>query len=249
MSYKVKVSMVGFLGNTQKYPCHFQHKPGDHVIFDGEKFDGRMCSSVWPLVMPIVSAVHMVGPSWKSPAHYYPFWYAPLSVDDPDMKKCDGIGFRNVLETAVEPQYHMANMQPKGAFVWPPVEDKTILSTPTVICGDTRTAAMFKIEAIDLADGGYHVPYYRRQMVILHKVLTDPGTPEEKILGLFSRDENEGIYPALSNVMIRALDDELEFMGYIERKDEKVTVTDKGKKKLEAFKAGLPPQDREALKL
>jgi uncharacterized repeat protein (TIGR04076 family) len=249
MSYKVKVTMVGFLGNTQKYPCHFQHKPGDHVIFDGEKFVGRMCSSVWPLVMPMVSAIHMVGPTWKSPAHSYPFWYAPLSVDDPGAKKYDGLGFKNVLETAVEPQYHMANMQPKGAFIWPPLEEKSVASTPTIICGDTRTAAMFKIEAFDLADGGYHVPYYRRQMVILHKVLANQGIAEDKVVGLFSKEENENIYPALGNVMVKALDDELEYMGYIERRDGKVTVTEKGKKKLEDFKASLPAEDRAALKL
>jgi hypothetical protein len=140
-------------------------------------------------------------------------------------------------------------MQPKGAFIWPPLEERTVASTPMVICGDTRTAAMFKVEAIDLADGGYHVPYYRRQMTILHKVLANQGIAEDKVLGLFSREENEGIYPPLGTVMVKALDDELEYMGFIERKDSKVTVTGKGKKKLEDFKASLPAEDRAALKL
>ncbi len=249
MSYKVQITMVGFLGNTERYPCHFQHKPGDRVIFDGEKFVGRMCSSVWPLAMPVIGAVHKVGPKWKNNPYYFPFWYAPLSVDDPSLKKYDGLGFRNVLETIVEPKYHMAGLQPPGAFIWPPLDKRTVASTPMVVCGDTRTAAMFKVEAIDLGDAGYDVPYYRRQMVILHKVLANQGIAEDKVLGLFSNDENFGIYPALSQVLIEALDDELEAVGYLERKNGTVTVTDKGKQKAEAFKASLPAEDREALGL
>ncbi len=38
MSFKVKVTLIGFLGNTERYPCHFNHKVGDEVIFDGEKY-------------------------------------------------------------------------------------------------------------------------------------------------------------------------------------------------------------------
>lgn len=251
MSYKVKITMMGFLGDEKKYPCHFQHKPGDTIIFDGERYEGRLCSSLWTLVVPVVQNVHTVGPSYKPPHYYYPFWYAPISVDDPSLKKYDGLGFRNVLETAVEPQYHMANLKPRGAFDWPPPppNERNVASTPMVVCGDTRTAALFKIEAVDLADRGYHIPYYRRQMVILNKVLSNQGIAEDKVIDLFSKEENEGIYPVLSQIMIAALDDELQAVGYLDRKGGGVSVTQKGKQKLETFKASLPAEEREALNL
>jgi uncharacterized repeat protein (TIGR04076 family) len=249
MAFKVKITMVGFLGNTEKYPCHFQHQPGDEIIFDGEKFIGRMCSAVWSLVVPITYQVHVVGPRFKNPAFFHPFWYAPISVDDPSMKKYDGLGFRNVLETAVEPQYHMANMAPPNSFKWPPHPERTVASTPTVICGDLRTAAMFRIEAIDLADKGFHVPYYRREMVILHKVQSNPGIAQDKILDLFSKDENEGIYPAMREVLVQALNEELESLGYLEFSGGKVFVSKKGEAKLDEFKKSLSAEEREALKV
>jgi hypothetical protein len=170
-------------------------------------------------------------------------------VDDPGLKKYDGLGFRNVLETPCEPQYHMANLAPKNAFKWPPHPERTVCKDPIVVCGDIRTAAMFKIEAIDIADKGFHVPYYRRQMVILDKVLANPAIEEDKILGLFSKEENEGIYPALSQIMIQALNEELELIGYLEIKNGKVTVTQKGEAKLEDFKKSLTVEERDALKL
>jgi ribosomal protein S19E (S16A) len=49
--------------------------------------------------------------------------------------------------------------------------------------------------------------------------------------------------------MVDCLNEELEIMGYLEIKDGKASVTDKGQKKLEGFKAGLSAQDREALKV
>lgn len=249
MAFKVKITMVGFLGDTEKYPCHFQHKPGDEIIFDGEKYIGRMCSAVWSLVVPIVSQVHVVGPRFKNPAFFHPFWYAPISVNDPSMKKYDGLGFRNVLETPVEPRYHMANIAPPNSFKWPPHPERTVTSTPMVICGDVRTAAMFKIEAIDLADKGFHVPYYRREMVILHKVLSNSGIAQDKILDLFSKEENEGIYPAMGQVLVQALTEELESVGYLELNGGKVFVTKKGEAKLDEFKKSLSAEEREALRV
>lgn len=249
MAYKVKITMVGFLGDTEKYPCHFQHKPGDQIFFDGEKYIGRMCSAVWALAVPIVSQVHVVGPRFKNPAWFNPFWYAPISADDPSSKKYDGLGFRNVLETPVEPRYHMANMAPPNSFKWPSHPERTVASIPTVICGDVRTAAVFRIEAIDIADKGFHVPYYRREMVILHKVLSNPGINQDKILRLFSKEENEGIYPAMDHVLAEALNEELESVGYVEIKDGKVFVTKKGEAKLDEFKKSLSAEEREALKV
>jgi uncharacterized repeat protein (TIGR04076 family) len=97
--FKVKTTLIAFLGNTKRYPCHFDHKVGDEIVFDGEKYIGRLCSDVWPLLTPKVSAIFAAGPRYVEPGYYYPFWYAPLSTADPNMKKHDGIGFRNVFET------------------------------------------------------------------------------------------------------------------------------------------------------
>jgi ribosomal protein S19E (S16A) len=118
-----------------------------------------------------------------------------------------------------------------------------------VICGDVRTAAMFKIEAIDLADKGFHVPYYRREMVILHKVLSNSGIAQDKILDLFSKEENEGIYPAMGQVLVQALTEELESVGYLELNGGKVFVTKKGEAKLDEFKKSLSAEEREALRV
>jgi len=249
MSFKTKVAMVGFMGDVEKYPCHFQHRVGDEVIFDGEKFVGRLCSSVWPLVMPIVFDVHVAGPRYMPSLYYFPFWYAPPSIEDASLRKYDGLGFRNVLETRVEPPYHMANLTPKNAYRWPPHSERTVAQDPVVVCKDLRTAAVFKIEAIDVADRGYYVPHYRRQMVILHKVLQNSDVAVNGLLSLFSKGESEGIYPALSQIFIEALVEELELMGHVKIKDGKIFVTEKGKAKLEGFKKSLTAEEKEALKL
>ena len=73
--------------------------------------------------------------------------------------------------------------------------------------------------------------------------------PEYKILDEFTKEEIETIHPVLSPVMIQCLVEELELVGYLEVKDGKVTVTDKGKKKAETFKAGLSKEEIEALRI
>jgi len=251
MPFKIKATVVGFLGDEEKYPCHFQYKKGDEFIYDGETFIGRICPSVASLLIPKMMPLHAAGPRFIPPtAYHYPFWYAPVSVKDPSLKKYDGLGFRNILETAVEPPYHMANMTPSNAFKWPPHPERTVArDAGMVICPDIRTSTALKIEALDLSDKGYDVPYFRRQMVILDRMLKKQGIRTDKILNEFSEKEIEEIYPALSQIMVDCLNEELEIMGYLEIKDGKASVTDKGQKKLEGFKAGLSAQDREALKV
>ena len=52
MSFKVKATVIAFLGDARKYPCHFQHQIGDEFIYDGEKFIGRICPSMAPHIIP-----------------------------------------------------------------------------------------------------------------------------------------------------------------------------------------------------
>ena len=247
--FQVKATVIGFLGDEETYPCHFQHRIGDEFIYDGEKFIGRICPHVAPMAVQRMMPLSAAGPRIISPGYYYPFWYAPVSRKDPDMKKYDGLGFKNVLKTIVEPPYHMARLESPDAFNWPPHKERTIHKDAGVICGDPRTSMAMKIEAFDLSDKGDATPYFRRQMSILKKVLSKPGIEVDKILGEFSMDEINIPYPALSPIMVEVLCEELELMEYLKIQDGKASVPKKGEEKLEAFKKSLSPEERKALNM
>jgi len=249
--FQVKATMIGFAGDEEKYPCHFQHKIGDEFIYDGEKYTGRICPGLSAVLVPKMIAVYAAGPRMvPAPMVYYPFWYSPVSRRDPGKKKYDGIGFRNVLRTEVEPRDSIASLQPAHAFEWPPCKERTVgLDTSVVTCGDTRTLAQMKVEAFDLADKGDSIPYFRREMSILHKVLPKPGIRMTQILKEFTKEQIEGIYPALSPIMVRALCEELELMGYLDIRSERVSVTKKGEAKLKNFKKSLTAQEKRALNM
>jgi len=250
MSYKVKATVVAFLGDAKKYPCHFQHRIGEEFIYDGARFIGRICPSMAPHVIPQMMAVHAAGPRHISrPAYYYPFWYSPLSVDAPELKKYDGLGFKNVLDAEHNPDDPIEKLVPPGAFTWPPRDERDVSKNPSVICPDIRTAMLMKLEAFDLSDQGYDTPYFRRQMMVLHKVMQKSGIAAEAILDEFSKAEIENIYPALSPVLLVALREELELMGYLSISDGRATVTDRGREKFEDFRASLTDAERAALGL
>lgn len=247
--FKVKVTLVAFMGDEEKYPCHMQHKVGDTVVFDGERYEGRLCPDVWPLIAPKVSALHQAGPRYIEAPYYYPFWYAPPSVHDESRKIYDGLGFRPVLTTHIESKYHMANLVPANAFKWPPHGERTVMKNVAVICPDNRTAALFMLEAFDLSDRGFDVPFFRRQMTILDRVSQNQGIEEEAIPAAFSEEERDEIYPPLVREMLLPLDDELVLMGYLERNDGRVFLTEKGRVKLEEFREALTAEERQALRL
>ena len=247
--FKVKATVAGFLGDEEKYPCHFQYKIGDEFIYDGEKFIGKVCPNIFPLLAQKILDLHAAGPRYVEPPYYYPFWYAPVSVKDPSSKKYDGRGFKNVLENIIAPKYHMANLMPADAWKWPPHEERTIARDPMVICPDTRTSVFLRLEAFDLSDNGYDAPFFRRQMAILCKVLHKQGITVDNILNEFSNKENEGIYPALSQILVHVLVEELELMGYLEVQNGKAFATKKGQAKLEDFKTNLSAEEREALRI
>lgn len=249
--FQVKATVIGFAGDEDKYPCHFQHKVGDEFIYDGEKYIGRICPGMSAVLVPKMIAVFAAGPR-KIPlaANYYAFWYSPVSRRDLSKKKYDGIGFRNVLHTEVEPPNSIASLQPAYAFNWPPAKERIVnLNTSIVTCGDTRTSMRMKVEAFDLAEKGDSAPYFRREMSILHKVLRKPGIKVTQILKEFTPEQIEGIYPALSPIMIQVLSEELNLMGYLDIKRGKATVTKKGETKLKSFKKSLTAEERKALKI
>ncbi len=249
--FQVKATAIGFAGDEEKYPCHFQHKVGDTFIYDGEKFIGRICPGLSAALVPRMMDFFAAGPRpVPSPQYYYAFWYAPVSRRDEGKKKLDGIGFRNVLHTEVAPPRSIASLQPAHAFDWPPVSERIVaLDRSVVTCGDTRTSLMMKIEAFDLADKGDSVTYFRREMSILNKVLPKPGIRLDRILAEFTPDEIEGIYPALSPILIQILTEELALVNYVQIQEGRVRVTEKGAAKFEAFRKGLTAEERDALRI
>ena len=115
--FQVKATVVGFMGDEEKYPCHFQHKIGDEFIYDGEKYVGRICPGLSTVVVPRMMDFFAAGPRMvPSPQYYYAFWYAPVSRKDAARKIYDGIGFRNILKSEIEPPRHIAALKPKNAF-------------------------------------------------------------------------------------------------------------------------------------
>ena len=117
------------------------------------------------------------------------------------------------------------------------------------ICPDAKTYVRFKVEAIDLSDKGDGLPYYRRSMSILNKVLSKPGIAMDQILNEFSEDEIFIPYPTLGQKIIAVLVGELELMGYVRVENRKITATDKSRQKMEAYKSSLSSEEIEALNL
>lgn len=249
MPFQVKATLITFMGDREKYPCHMCHEVGDEILFDGESYTGRLCPDVWPMLAAKVAALHQAGPRYVEPHAYYPFWYAPPSVYDPTMKKYDGLGFANVLQTHSEPRYHMANLSPPDAFKWPPHPARTVAREITIVCPDIRTAAVFKLEAFDLSEKGFDTPYFRRQMAILDRVLIKPGIAVSELLAEFSQEEKEKIYPPLVIELLIPLVEELELVEYLKTREGNAVVTEKGKMRLDRFKAGLSEEERALLRL
>jgi len=252
--FKVKATVVGFGKDEKKGPCHFRYKVGDEIIFDGETVAGRVCPNMLPQLSQAFAALFASGGRHKEgeiPGSYYPFWHSPQSVYDPDYKKYDGVGFRPTLERPEEGYKFVADETlfdnpPGGKFIIGKGTEKQIISLQ---CGDSHTFVQFNIEAIDMADRGDALPYYRRAMTILSKVSGKPGIAMDRTINEFTRDEIDNIYPSLGQRIVAILVGELELMGFVNVKDDRVTVTDDGKKKLESFIKSLTAEEKKALKL
>jgi uncharacterized repeat protein (TIGR04076 family) len=111
--YKIKATVVKSLGDTRKYPCRYNYKIGDEIIFDGEGVKGRICPLALEAIVPKLGALRLAGPKYDPPEYYSPLYYAAPNVSDPAMAVYDGSGFRSTgAETCVEPPYHMRNLMP-----------------------------------------------------------------------------------------------------------------------------------------
>lgn len=247
--FKVKATVVDFLGDQQRYPCHHQYQLGDSFVFDGASFTGSICPSLAIEAVPKMMEVHAAGPRYRGYLFYYPFLYAPHSVDEPSLKKFDGLGFRNIFENYTVQKHDMANLTSSGAVAWPPPPNRIQHMDVRVICPDYRTSVAIKIEAFDLSDAGRNIPFFRREMCILDKILKKPGIDASLILNEFSRQEIEEIYPALSDAMVASLLEELALMGYLVIDGGVVTATSKAERKLSDFVASLSSEEKSSLRL
>jgi uncharacterized repeat protein (TIGR04076 family) len=250
--YKIKTTVFKILGDAEKYPCHFNHKIGDEIIFDGEGVKGRICPLALEAIVPKLRTLRLAGPNYDPPDYYSPLYYAAPNVSDPSMTVYDGTGFRTTgAGTYVEQPFHMRNLMPKEWGTWPPLKERLPRSAViNVICPDVRTALVFKLEAFDLDDKGYSSNYFRRQMAILQRIIDNPGIKTKEIINKFAdKFERETIYPPLHNAMIVVLAEGLEAMRYIKVEKGKATATTQGKEKFKDYKASLTTKERKVLKL
>jgi len=252
--FKVKATVTGYGKDESKGPCHMRLQIGDEITFNGETVAGRVCPNMLPQLSQAFQALFASGGRHKEgeiPGSYYPFWHSPQSVYEPAYKKYDGVGFRPTLERPEEGYKFVADETlfdnpPGGKYIIGKGKEKQSVS---VQCGDSHTFVQFKVEAFDLADKGDSLPYYRRAMTILSRVSRKPGIAMDRIIDEFTDNDRDNIYPSLGQNIVAILVGELELMDYVDVKDDKVTITDKGKKKQADFKASLTAEEVEALKI
>jgi uncharacterized repeat protein (TIGR04076 family) len=211
MAYKVKCTLMAFLGDVENFPCHFGYQIGDEFVYDGEKFIGRVCSGLFSSNM--LSVIDTIRYSGNLHFGHFPWNYSGLSRREPGMAKYDGIGWANVKKEDV----------PEGARR--EYLERT-LPIPTerrgrggFHCADLRILAVFRAEPCGLSDRGFDLPFYRREMSILEKIKAEPGIDAAGVLAGFTRWEREEIYPALGPVNVDLMMQELEGAGYIRLQD------------------------------
>ena len=113
MPFQVKATVTGFLGDEERYPCHFQHNVGDEFAYDGEKYVGRLVSLNVPRPHPGDDAL----PRGRTEGRIASAPLLPLPVragkpEGPGERQVRRHGFWERPRDAVEPPYHMANLFP-----------------------------------------------------------------------------------------------------------------------------------------
>jgi hypothetical protein len=134
------------------------------------------------------------------------------------MIKYDGFGFRPLKEVDEDRRREV------DGLLW--MDPKTgRLKGGHFLCADHRTLAHFAVRAVDLSEGDYAQPFYRRCIAVLEKVESEPGMGIDDVLGRFSRFEREEIAPVLTPTFVRVLVEALEDVGYVDIRDGKVYGT------------------------
>jgi uncharacterized repeat protein (TIGR04076 family) len=213
MPYKVRCKLTAFIGDPERFPCHFDYKIGDEFTYNGEKFEGKVCNGLLKnMVTPLWNTI-FYGATGEYDRMLY--LYTGLSARDPSMQKYDGVGFRPLKKApeGADPKYlkSISAEFPKGL----------IKRTRGFVCDDTRTGAYFTCETIGLADGGDMRTHYTREMSILEKIKKEPGMTPDEILNKFTRWEREEVYPPLYPLDLSLMLGELATVNYIELRDGK----------------------------
>ena len=211
MPFKVRGRLVGFMNDVDKFPCHFDYEIGEEFTYDGATIEGRICPGVLLTMVPTVWQTFFSGSHTNERVI---FKYSGLDARDPSMKEYDGIGFRPLTEAPDD-------SGGKSGIVAPPERPSGMKGGGGFGCADCRTSAYFSVEPIDLASGGYTLPFYRREMSILEKVNEEPGMTVDEILGKFTEWERERIHPPLYSVIVQLMLEELATVGYVELRDGK----------------------------
>jgi hypothetical protein len=172
-------------------------------LSNGARFEGRLCPGLLNVLIPKIKIMADSGTRHFQMVLFRK--HGGPSVRDPSMKEHDGIGFR-MLDRAPD------DME-KKFFV--PVEKGTV-----VCCEDVRTLAAFLLEPIDLADGGFYLGDYKRQMEFLDKIKTDPGLTVNELINKYSDNEKK-MYPPLLPDFVRQALEEMAAVNYIEIRDGK----------------------------
>jgi len=209
MPFKVRGKLIGFMNDAEKFPCHFDYEIGEEFTYDGSAIEGRICPGVLLTMVPVVWQTFFSG---KHANERVLFRYDGLSAKDESMKQYDGIGFRPLKEApegSGERAGIVASTQRPGAMT----------GGSGFGCADCRTSAYFMVEPVDIASGGYTLPFYRRQMAILDRVIAKPGTTAAEILDTFTEWERESIHPTIYEVNVQLMLEELEQVGYVELRD------------------------------
>jgi hypothetical protein len=213
MAYKVKCTLVAFLGDVNIFPCHFGYQLGDEFSYDGEKFIGRVCPAL--LSANMIQTINNVRYYGKTLPNNFPWTYSGISKMDPSMQQYDGIGWANVKEA---PQNVRKELVAISGLNMPPAR---IQGTASFYCGDPRTLATFRAEPCGLSDKGFDLPFFRRQMSILDKIKAEPGISAKEILDKFTQWEREAIYPRLGSAVVELMIEELQGADYIELREGK----------------------------
>lgn len=209
MPFKVRGKLVGFMNDEKKFPCHFDYEIGEEFTYDGSTIEGRICPGVLLTMVPVVWQTFFSG---KHTNERVLFRYDGLSVKDPGMKEYDGIGFRPLTEAP-------EGSGEKGRIVTAPERPRGMTGGSGFGCADCRTSAYFMVEPVDLASGGYTLPFYRRQMAILDRVIEKPGMTAREVLNTFTGWERENIHPIIYEVNVQLMLEELEQVGYVELRE------------------------------
>ena len=218
--FKVKGTFIGFMNDEEKFPCHFDYRIGEEFTYDGERIEGRICPGVLLTMVPTVWQTFFTG---NRAYERILFKYSGISAKDPSMKKYDGIGFRPLKEAPESSGI-------RSTIVASPERPTGLQGGAGFACADCRTSAYFSVETVDLANGGYTLPYYKREMSILDKVIKQPGMTVDEILNKFTEQEREEIYPPLHLVNMQLMLEELAEVNYIDLRDGRVYPKDTSKK-------------------